>query len=76
MLNLIGGADVRGLPGSDDASSIILPSEMENRPAFAMGKISWKKEELYMSDRDEKEGGWEEEDCVVGVGAAAIHFSF
>ena len=29
-LNLIGGADVRGLPGSDVASSILTPSEVEN----------------------------------------------
>ena len=29
-LNLMGGADVRGLPGSDVASSILTPSEVEN----------------------------------------------
>ena len=38
-LNLIGGADVRGLPGSDVASSILPPSELENGKKLELVEI-------------------------------------
>ena len=38
-LNLIGGADVRGLPGSDVASSILTPSEVENGKKLELVEI-------------------------------------
>ena len=38
-LNLIGGADVRGLPGSDVASSILPPSEVENGKKLELVEI-------------------------------------
>ena len=79
MLNLIGGADVRGLPGSDVASSILLPSEMEKLLLLLRAKYVDKRSFRFQTRRGGRirrrwKGGWEVEDCVVGVGTSAIHW--
>ena len=79
MLNLIGGADVRGLPGSDVASSILLPSEMQKLLLLLRAKYVVERSFIFQTkvggqSKRRWKGRWEVEDCVVGVGASAIHW--
>ena len=68
MLNLIGGADVRGLPGSDVASSILLPSEMEKLLLLLRAKYVDKRSFIFQT----KLGGLKQKEMERRVGGGGL----